>query len=219
MALGEEAVAVIESFDADTTVRDSLIAAAELLVECWRGGGSLFLCGNGGSHADALHIAGELVKSFERPRPLPAELVAALESSSAGPRAAELLGALQAGLPAFTLGANGSVSSAIANDIATPHIGLAQELSALGRPGDVLWALSTSGASRSVLLAATAARALGITVIAFTGAPDPRNELAPLADVAVCAPATATAEVQGWHVRMYHCLCGMVEAELFPGPD
>jgi D-sedoheptulose 7-phosphate isomerase len=201
--------------DDESTLADELAVAAETVVGCFRSGGSLFLCGNGGSHADALHIAGELVKSFVGPRPLPAELSSAL-SGSESPYAEELKGGLQAGLPAFTLGANGSVSSAIANDIATPHIGLAQELSALGRPGDVLLALSTSGRSRSVLLAATAARAIGMKVIAFTGAPAPANELAVLADVALAAPATATAEVQGWHVRMYHCLCGLIESELFP---
>jgi D-sedoheptulose 7-phosphate isomerase len=197
----------------ESTLADDLAVAVETVVSCFRSGGSLFLCGNGGSHADALHIAGELVKSFVGPRPLPAERVSALSRS---PYADELVGGLQAGLPAFTLGANGSVSSAIANDIATPHIGLAQELSALGRPGDVLLALSTSGRSRSVLLAATVAQALGMKVIAFTGAPAPANELAVLADVALTAPATATAEVQSWHVRMYHCLCGLIESELFP---
>jgi D-sedoheptulose 7-phosphate isomerase len=219
MLLGDEAFGVLEQFvaahpAAGDGVNDSLPAAAAMLVECWRSGGSLYLCGNGGSHADALHIAGELVKSFERPRPVDGSFAAAVAGS---PHAADLMRGLQVGLPAVTLGANGSVASAIANDIDVPGIGLAQELSALGRPGDVLWALSTSGSSRSTVLAATVARAIGIRVIAFTGPAGPANELATLADVNVAAPGSGTAEVQGWHVRLYHCLCGMVEAELFPG--
>jgi D-sedoheptulose 7-phosphate isomerase len=194
----------------------AMLAAADLLLTCWRAGGTLYLCGNGGSHADALHIAGELVKSFEGARPLPKDLEAAL---LAGPYGEELGGALHAGLRAVTLGANGAVASAIANDIPLAHVGLAQELVALGRPGDVLLALSTSGTSKSTLLAAAVARALAMKTIALVGngaGVDGRTPLADLADLAVVAPAETTAEVQGWHVRMYHCLCGMVEDGLFP---
>lgn len=203
--------------------RAAMLAAAGALIGCWRAGGTLYLCGNGGSHADALHIAGELVKSFEGGRPLPPALAAALR---AGPYGEELAAQLQAGLRAVTLGANGAVATAIANDIPLPAGAAAQELLALGRPGDVLLALSTSGASRSTLLAAAVARAVGMTTIALVGlgrtagagagAGAVGGELAGLADVAVVAPATRTADVQGWHVRLYHCLCGMVEAELFP---
>jgi D-sedoheptulose 7-phosphate isomerase len=195
--------------------RPALIAAAGALLASWRAGGTLYLCGNGGSHADALHVAGELVKSFEGPRPLPPALRQAIEG---GPYGLELAGALQAGLRAVTLGANGAVASAIANDIPLPQVGPAQELVALGRAGDVLVAISTSGESRSTVLAAAVARALGMTTVALVGRGRREaagGELAGLADVAVVAPAVATAEVQGWHVRLYHCLCGMVEAELF----
>jgi D-sedoheptulose 7-phosphate isomerase len=194
----------------------AMLAAAELLVGCWQSGGTLYLCGNGGSHADALHIAGELVKSFEGARPLPKELEGALLAGAYGE---ELSGALHAGLRAVTLGANGAVASAIANDIPLAHAGLAQELVALGRPGDVLVALSTSGTSKSTLLAASVARALGMKTIALVGQGSGRagrTPLGDLADLAVVAPAVTTADVQGWHVRIYHCLCGMVEDELFP---
>ena len=192
-------------------------AAALALVRCWRGGGTLFLCGHGGSHADALHIAGELVKSFERPRPLQPALAAALRREPFGE---ELAGVLQAGLPAVVLGANASVASAISNDLGVPQAALAQELLALGRAGDALLAISTSGRSRNVLMAVSVARALRITTIALTGTGEAgrQPELAAAADVVVAAPASGTAAVQGWHVRLYHCLCGMVEAELFPPP-
>jgi D-sedoheptulose 7-phosphate isomerase len=195
--------------------RSAMLAAADALTSCWRAGGTVYLAGNGGSHADALHIAGELVKSFEGPRPLPPALREALE---AGPYGAELAGALHAGLRTVALGANGAVASAIANDIPLPHVGLAQELLALGRRGDVLVAISTSGESRSTVLAAAVARAVGITCVALVGLGRrslPGGELASLADISVVAPAVGTADVQGWHVRLYHCLCGMVEGSLF----
>ena len=200
----------------------AMLAAAAALVGCWRSGGTLYLCGNGGSHADALHVAGELVKSFERPRPLPPALRAAIEQL---PHGHELASALHAGLPTVTLGANGAVATAIANDIALPGGGFAQELLALGRPGDVLLAISTSGTARNTVLASVVARALGMTTIALvgrgarpesTGGPA-RERLADLADVAIVAPASRTADVQAFHVRLYHCLCGMVELELFGG--
>ena len=215
--------ALVESNPELAAIRSEMIEAAGDLVRCWRSGGTLYLCGNGGSHADALHIAGELVKSFERPRPLDEGLREALERSPS-PYGDELAGCLQAGLRTVTLGANGAVATAIANDMSPAGIGFAQELAALGRAGDVLLVLSTSGTSRSAILAAVAARALGMTVVALVGrapvgAPSDAapTRLADFADVAIAAPAEHTAEVQGWHVRIYHCLCGMVEEELF-GP-
>jgi len=85
----------------------------------------------------------------------------------------------------------------------------------LARPGDVLLGISTSGEAQNVLYAATTAKALGLTVLALTGERDSR--LAELADVAIRAPATATAEVQTWHSHLYHLLCEMLEREAFGG--
>jgi D-sedoheptulose 7-phosphate isomerase len=230
-ALGAAARAELEALVADhpdlTTCAPAVLAAAAALVGSWRSGGTLYLCGNGGSHADSLHVAGELVKSFEGPRPLPPALREAL---AALPHGEELAAALHAGLPTVTLGANGAVATAIANDIALPGGGFAQELVALGRPGDVLLAISTSGTARNTVLATVVARAIGMATIALVGLgqarPGPagdgaagsggRRRLEDLADVAIVAPASRTADVQAWHVRLYHCLCGMVEKELFP---
>lgn len=184
--------------------------AYRLIASSLAEGGTLFLCGNGGSLSDALHITGELLKSFVLPRPLPDALVERLRQSAEG---GELAEHLQAGLRAHPLGINPALHSAIVNDISLPGIGLAQELVALARPGDVLLALSTSGRSRNVIYAATAARALGLPVIALTGAAD--SPLAERADLALKAPATETHLVQELHLAIYHRLCLLLEAHFF----
>jgi D-sedoheptulose 7-phosphate isomerase len=193
----------------------SLAAAVALVTVCFRCGGRLYLCGNGGSHADSLHIAGELVKSYTAARPLSVARRAALTAATAWlPDGALLAGSLQAGLPAVALGANGAVFTAISNDLGA-ELCFAQELEALGRPGDVLLALSTSGASVNVVLAAQVARSLEMGVVAFAGAAGASSPLGGLADVVVAAPAVLTNEVQELHSRMFHVLCGAIEAELF----
>ncbi|HXY45880.1 MAG TPA: SIS domain-containing protein [Acidimicrobiales bacterium] len=191
----------------------SLAVAADLVCRCFRAGGRLYLCGNGGSHADCLHIAAELVKSYGGPRPLQVGRREAL--LAAGMADSErLASSLQAGLPAIVLGANGAVAFAIANDLDAELV-FAQELEAFGRAGDVLLALSTSGESRNVVLAAEVACSLSIDVVAFAGAGAAASTLGTLARVVVAAPASATNEVQELHSRLYHGLCGAVEADLF----
>lgn len=188
-----------------------LAAAFQAIVASQEKGGCLYLCGNGGSMADALHMSAELLKSYVLPRPLDAGLRARL--AGAGPDGALLGEVLQCGLRALVLGLNHSLSSALENDLATPAVGYAQELLALARPGDVLLGISTSGNARNVCYVAQAARALGVTVLALTGQGGGR--LAPLADVALRAPATRTDRVQEYHVCLYHCLCEMLEMHFF----
>lgn len=175
-------------------------------------GGTLYLCGNGGSFADALHISGELLKSFVLPRALPSDLAGRL---SAQPYGAELAANLQAGLRAHVLGANPALASAVANDIPVPGIGYAQELVALARPGDAFLGISTSGRARSVLMALSVARALGLVTIGLTGAGHADNPLAMGADIPLAVPAGETARVQELHIVLYHQLCLMVEAHFF----
>lgn len=176
-------------------------------------GGTLYLCGNGGSFSDALHISGELLKAFAIPRPLPEELVGRL---LAQPYGDELVGHLQAGLRAHVLGCNPALTSAVANDIPLQGIGYAQELCALARPGDVLLGISTSGRARNVLLAAAAAKAIGLTTIGLTG--QAGNPLANLVDIPLCVPETETFRVQELHIALYHQLCLMIEAHFFASP-
>lgn len=189
---------------------DDLLQAYRTLARSLAQGGTIFLCGNGGSFADALHISGELLKSFERPRPLDPALAARL---AALPGGEELAANLQRGLRAVVLGANATLASAVQNDLAVDGLGYAQELAALARPGDCLIGLSTSGNARNVCRAAVAARALGLPVIALTG--QGGGKLAPLADVALRVPAQGARPVQELHLPLYHALCLLLEAHFF----
>jgi D-sedoheptulose 7-phosphate isomerase len=189
---------------------EALAAAFRVLSQAFCTGGTLFICGNGGSFADALHIAGELDKSFLLPRPIPDGHRQRLLAQPGGEK---LVGALQRGLRTIALGANPSLASAIENDSPQRGMGFAQELYALARPGDVLLAISTSGEAQNVLNVVSVARALGLTVIALTGQRESR--LSAAADVVLRAPASETGEIQSWHIRMYHELCEMLEADAF----
>jgi len=173
-------------------------------------GGTLFLCGNGGSFADALHITGELVKSYKRPRPLPEEWRQRLAVQPNGRLLAEHL---EAGLRVITLGSNPSLVSAVDNDNPARHLAYAQELGALARPGDILLGISTSGNAVNVLHAATLARARGLTVVALTG--NSGGRLASLANIAIRVPEQATDRVQEQHIRVYHTLCAMLEVHFY----
>ena len=189
--------------------------ALQAIVDLYDANGCLYICGNGGSMSDALHISGELLKSYILPRPLDAGIKARL--LRAGPDG-ELLGeALQRGLRTMVLGLNHSLSSALENDITTPAISYAQELLAMARPGDTLLGISTSGNARNVCYAAQVARALNMTVISLTG--QDGGKLAPLADIAIRAPAIRTDRIQEMHIALYHCLCEMLEIAFFADRD
>lgn len=180
---------------------------------CLESGGTLFLAGNGGSMADALHISAELLKSYARPRSLPSGIAARL---GAQPDGALLTRNLQGGMRAVVLGANLSLSSAVANDMPDRDVNLAQELLALARTGDVFLGISTSGEARNICLAAQTATAMGLPVIALTG--QAGGKLAALAEIAIRVPAKETARVQELHVQVYHALCEMLENEYLRNP-
>ena len=189
--------------------------ALQAIVDLYDADGCLYLCGNGGSLSDALHISGELLKSYMLPRPLDAATKARL--LRAGPDGALIGEALQRGLRSMVLGLNHSLSSALENDITTPAIGYAQELLAMGRRGDVLLGISTSGNARNVCYAAQVARALDMTVISLTG--QGGGKLASCADIAIRVPSTRTDRIQEMHIALYHCLCEMLEIAFFGGAD
>ena len=192
-------------------IADVLIAAYHHLESVHEQGACLYLCGNGGSMADALHMSAELLKSYTLRRPLDPALQVRL--SEAGPDGAMLGQVLERGLRAMVLGLNHSLGSALENDVPTPAIGYAQELLVMACPGDALLGISTSGNARNVCFAAQVARALGLTVISLTGADG--GKLASLADIAIRAPARRTDRVQEAHVNIYHCLCEMLELRFF----
>jgi D-sedoheptulose 7-phosphate isomerase len=192
--------------------RTEVAAARELLIQTYQRGNKLLLCGNGGSAADCEHIAAELLKGFERPRPLSEEIQARLRSQ--GAEGEVLAGRLQQGLRAFSLCGHPAFSTAFANDVEA-HMVFAQLATVLGEPGDVLLAVSTSGEARNVCLAAHAARAVGLKVIGLSGMDG--GALAPLCDVCIIVPGRTTPEVQELHVPVYHYLCRAIEAHFSPG--
>ena len=191
--------------------RAEIDAAFALLRDAVTAGGKILTCGNGGSAADAEHIVGELMKGFHLKRPLdPAEVAALVTACPES--GARLAAGLQRTIPAVSLVSQTALITAIANDNDADLI-FAQQVLGLGRPGDVLIAVSTSGNSRNVVAAAQVARAFGVKVVALTGAGG--GALAPLADVAIRVPATKVPTIQELHLPVYHELCARLEEALF----
>jgi len=191
--------------------RSQIEQAAEELIVCFRSGGKLLLAGNGGSAADCLHIAGELLKAFQLPRPLSPEDCSAL-AGLYGDEGVKLGKKLQRGLPAIALPAELALTSAMANDVDAELI-YAQGVLALGKPGDILLCLSTSGTAKNVIAAARTARWRGLKTIALTGKEG--GGLARICEIAIRAPGDTTARIQEYHLPIYHALCAAVEEQLF----
>lgn len=183
---------------------------AAALIKCFRAGGKLVVCGNGGSAADAQHIAGEMLKGFCSERRLPPDRRAELEAlGEDGKRLAE---GLQSPLPVVSLHGETAFSTAWCND-ADPALVYAQQAYALCRPGDVFLGISTSGNAENVRLAAAAAKARGAVTAALTGSGGGR--LGKACDLNVAVPETETFKVQELHLPVYHAICLCVEKELF----
>jgi D-sedoheptulose 7-phosphate isomerase len=176
--------AVKRALGADEHVRFTATLAG-LLAERLRDGGQVLLCGNGGSAADASHIAAELVGRFRFDRPA---------------------------LPAIALGDNVPAVTCVANDYDFEEV-FARGVRAQGRAGDVLVALSTSGSSPNVLRAVEAARELGLHTVGLTGASG--GELAELADLCLRAPSDDVPRIQEAHMLVGHTVCELVEERLF----
>ncbi len=189
-----------------------MVGAYELLAKMFEAGGVLYVCGNGGSFSDALHIKGELAKSFELPRPLRDEGVRA-RLVAAG-LSTDSIGKLEGGLPVVVLGDSHSLRSAYEND-QEATLAYAQELHAFaGRLGrGALLGISTSGNAANVVAAARVARGYGLGTISMTGPGG--GQLAEVAEVAWRAPGHSTAEVQENMVPLYHALCRMLEVRFF----
>ena len=207
---------LLQNHPALTVCQDTIETARDLLIDTYRAGGKLLLCGNGGSAADCDHIAGELLKGFLSHRPLSEEdclaLAESLPDGEADPDLYLLAGQLQGGLPAVSLPAQTAALTAVCNDT-DPALIFAQLTWALGQSGDTLICLSTSGNSRNVVLAAKATKTKGLRVLALTGEND--SKLSELADVTVRVPATDTYRVQEYHLPVYHYLCAAVEEAFF----
>ncbi len=162
-----------------------IVAIAERVVETFRRGGKLLLCGNGGSAADAQHIAAEFVSRFRRER---------------------------RGLPAIALTTDTSILTAISNDYGYERV-FARQVEALGRPGDMVIGISTSGISASVIAAMRAARNGSMATVGFTGASG--GTLVDHVDLCLCVPSHNTARIQEVHITVAHVVCEIVERTLF----
>ncbi len=192
-------------------LKEQVAAAAELIIENYKNGGKVLVCGNGGSCSDADHIVGELMKSFEGRRPLAKELQEELIRLS--PETGKMLAEkLQQGLPAISLTVHQSLITAIANDISGEVI-YAQQVVGWGNKGDVLIGLSTSGNSQNVIDAMIVARAKGLKTIGMTS--ETGGKMREWSDVLINVPQRRTAYVQELHLPVYHALCMMVEIEFF----
>lgn len=172
-----------------------ILAAADLITETFKAGGKLLLCGNGGSAADCQHMAAEFVsrltKDFDRP-----------------------------GLPAIALTTDTSFLTAYANDLSFEGV-FARQVEALGKPGDLLIGISTSGGSLNVIRAVEAARRGNLKIITLTGQGGTLNDMA---DVGLGVPSDNTQYIQEAHLAIEHILCDLVERDLFqnsasPGHD
>lgn len=202
---------LIQRYPALETVRQSIADAYLLLEDTYAHGGKLLIAGNGGSAADAEHIAGELMKRFKTPRPVSRELADKLIAVDPE-RGANLAKNLERSLMAIPLVAHEALTTAYINDVDGLGV-FAQQLFGYGRPGDTFLGISTSGNSENILNAAIVAKALGIRVLALTGKTG--GKLAPMADVTVKAPETETYKIQELHLPIYHCLCLMLEERFF----
>jgi len=167
----------------ENTAVATIAAAAEAIIKSLRNNGRVYICGNGGSAADAQHIAGELIGRFESER---------------------------TALPAVAITTDSSVITAIANDVNFENI-FTRQVEALVTKGDIFWAISTSGNSANVISAAESAKQKDAVILAFTGKAG--SKLEKLADICLCAPNEKTARSQEIHQLTYHIICKLVEED------
>jgi len=166
----------------------TIAAIVDVVTRAFRAGGKVLIAGNGGSAADAQHIAGEFLSrlNFDR-NPL----------------------------PAIALTTDTSVLTAIGNDYGYDRV-FERQVRGLGRPGDVFIAISTSGRSPNIIAALEAAREIGLATIGFTGSGV--RAMAPFCDLCLSAPSDETPQIQQIHIVAAHTICGLVEADLFGKP-
>lgn len=202
---------LLSRYPALDVCKNDIASTLVALLETYRAGGKILLCGNGGSAADCEHIAGELLKGFLSKRKM-TDTTAAKFRAALGDGADEFIEKLQGGIPAISLPSQAGVLTAYLNDVDAEFV-YAQLVYAYAKPCDALVAISTSGNSKNCVRAAEAAKALGIKTIALTGAKE--SNLSKISDVTVRVPETETFKVQEYHLPVYHYLCAALEEEIF----
>ena len=169
----------------ETSCTDTVTKTAQMITECFKNDGCLYLCGNGGSAADCQHIAGELIGRFRQERKA---------------------------LPAVALTTDTSIITSIGNDYGYKNV-FVKQVEALVKKNDILWAFSTSGSSANVVSAANLAKEKGAKVIAFTGKTN--SELEQISDLCLCIDSPYTSSAQEIHQLAYHIICDIVESSMF----
>ena len=209
--MNERVTLLTEKYPELLVCADDVEAAIKAIITCYSNGGKVLLCGNGGSAADCTHIVGELMKGFMKKRPVSAEMTKELKENN--PLVDdELIKNLQCGLPAVNLCESQALLTAFCNDV-NPEYMFAQQVFGLGKKGDVLIALSTSGNAKNANHAARIAKALGLTVIGMTG--EKHSTLEINSDICIKVPATETYKIQEYHLPVYHAICDAVEDTFF----
>lgn len=195
------------------SIKKEILDGYYLLENCYKTGGKLLIAGNGGSAADAEHIAGELMKKFCITRTVTPDYAMKLIQADKE-RGRKLAQNLERSLTAIPLVAHEALTTAYMNDVDALGV-FAQQLFGYGQEGDVFLGISTSGNSQNILNATVVARASGIKVIGLTG--QAGGELAQVANVAIRVPESETYLIQELHLPIYHCWCMMLEKRFFGG--
>ena len=180
---------------------EDIIAALNLMIDTYKNGGKVLVCGNGGSASDSEHIVGELMKGFLLPRKITDERISP-----------ELREHLQGGLPAISLCSHSALMMAFINDV-KPDMVYAQQVYGYAQENDLVIGITTSGNSANVVNAIRVAKDMGVKTIGLTG--EKGGRLDELSDVTVKVPETETYKVQEYHLPVYHYLCAEVERILF----
>lgn len=175
--------------------------ALTLMLDTYKNGGKILVCGNGGSACDAEHIVGELMKGFKSLRKVTDKRISP-----------DLCEKLQGALPAITLNSQTGLMTAIANDVDADMI-FAQQVYGYAKENDLVIGISTSGNSKNVVNAIRVAKDLGVKSIVLTG--EKGGILKEIADIIISVPATETYKIQEYHLPIYHYLCAEVEKEIF----
>ncbi len=204
---------LLERYPVLAACSGKIVEAYAMLRDSIRQGGTVFVCGNGGSHADADHIIGELSKGFLSRRVVPEEIVRQF-TENLGEDASGLCSGLQMGIRAMLLSAHPALSSAYANDV-DPLMCYAQQLFVAGRNGDVVIGLSTSGNAENIRNVFKVAGGLGVRRILFTG--NRHGTCERYADCVIDVPESETYKIQELHLPVYHAVCMMLEEYFYGG--